>query len=54
MKPKTLDANQPWIPGHWVVDGKAIDAKKFDDASRRKYCTVKIDKLIERMCRHED
>lgn len=54
MKPKTLNANQPWIPGHWVVDGKAIPVKLLGDVSRRKYCTVKIDKLIERMCRHED
>lgn len=49
MKSKTLDANQPWKPNHWVADGKSINTDQFDDASRRKYAAVKINKLLAKL-----
>lgn len=49
MKPKTLDANQLWLPDHWVADGKPIGTDKFEDTSRRKYAAVKINKLLAKI-----
>lgn len=57
MKPKVtkiLDANQPWMPAYWVVDGnKAIPLSTFEDDSRRKYSAVKATAAILRAMRHD-
>jgi hypothetical protein len=54
MKPnKTLDANQPWMPGFWVVDGKPIPVIAFEDDSRRKYAAIKVKAAIMKASRND-
>lgn len=53
-KNKPLDANQPWMPGFWVCDPKAVPVVAFEDDSRRKYAAVKVRAAIMKACRHED
>lgn len=55
MKPKALNANQPWIPSCWVgaEDGSTTPIIKLEDDSRRKYCAVKVNAAILRAMRHD-
>lgn len=51
---KTYDANQPWTPSYWVVDGKPIHVDTFENDSRRKYAIVKTIAAIMKASRHEN
>jgi hypothetical protein len=53
-KSKQLDANQPWKPGFWVVDGKAIPTVAFEDDSRRKYAAIKVKAAIMKASRNDE
>jgi hypothetical protein len=53
-KNKQLEADQPWMPHFWVVDGKAVPVTAFEDDSRRKYATVKVYAAIMKACRNDN
>ena len=55
MKPTKLpDPHTPWLPLSWVGDPKPVKTEILSDDSRRKYAAVKVNKLLARICSHED